>query len=175
MDIYKSCENRNPASKKERSQGFSLVEVVITLGLVTFCLVAILGMLPQSLNVVQDANREAEASRLLKQLATGIQAAYRDGDGRFHMLDADPNTDISWVAGEAKFVHTGYLSVSGENRPGATDADFTWRLELVPPPNNWSSGQAVLRIAWPSTAQWGSGQWMSASGAVRSLVLFRPQ
>ena len=66
MDIYKSCENRNPVSKRERSQGFSLVEVVITLGLVTFCLVAILGTLPQSLNVVQDANREAEASRLLK-------------------------------------------------------------------------------------------------------------
>ena len=56
--------------------GFSLVEVVIALGIVSFAVLAIVGMLPMALKSAQESMRETDstliAQRIFAELKTGI-------------------------------------------------------------------------------------------------------
>ncbi len=157
-----------------RLGAFSLVEITLALGLISFCLVAILGLLPVSLTTVYDANRQAEASRLLKQLATGIQGAVPDANGTTRMLGLGTVTTLEWTpGGTPPPVMTGMMTSFGVPTTTTDDATYIYRIELVPPADAWTSGRAMVRIAWPIQATWHQGAWVGAQGSVKSLVLFR--
>ncbi len=53
---------------------FSLIEVVLALGLTSFCLIALLGLLPVGLHSNQDAIQQAEASDVLSAAISDLYA-----------------------------------------------------------------------------------------------------
>jgi type II secretory pathway pseudopilin PulG len=60
-----------------RRSGFSLVEVVIALGITAFSLVAVFGLLPVALNTNRDSVQQTEAADLLSLLEADIRSAPR--------------------------------------------------------------------------------------------------
>lgn len=164
--------------RKAWQSGFNLVELTVSIAVVSVSLTLLLGLLPAGSTMIHNAQRQAEASRLLKQISTGLQAAALQDDGSYHVLGLHEMGEISWYVGDAEHpARSGWLNVSGlPTAADDTQADFVYRLEIHPPVDAWTSGRAVLRIAWPATSQWNDEQgWTRSQGNVRSLILFRPQ
>ena len=67
--------------------GFSLVEVVIALGIVSFAVLAIVGMLPMALKSAQESMRETDATLIAQR----IFAELKTGSGANRTLTISPN------------------------------------------------------------------------------------
>lgn len=57
------------------ARAFSLTEVVIALGVVAFCLVALIGLLPTSLRIQQSATQSTAAINLISGIAADLRLA----------------------------------------------------------------------------------------------------
>jgi uncharacterized protein (TIGR02598 family) len=55
-----------------RRSGFSLVEVTIAIGIVSFALVTLLGVVPVGLIATQDAMRQTARSQIIKQISSDL-------------------------------------------------------------------------------------------------------
>ena len=67
--------------------GFSLVEVVIALGIVSFAVLAIVGMMPMALKSAQESMRETDATLIAQR----IFAELKTGSGANRTLTISPN------------------------------------------------------------------------------------
>lgn len=54
-------------------EGFSLVEVTLAIGIVSFCLFTMLGLLPTGLNTLRDAAAHTAQAQILQQVASQAQ------------------------------------------------------------------------------------------------------
>lgn len=77
IQMYTNMETLNKKRPytwpKSRKAGFSLVEVTMALGLVSFCLVAMLGMLPVGLKQERSASEQLAATQLLAAVENDFQ------------------------------------------------------------------------------------------------------
>jgi uncharacterized protein (TIGR02598 family) len=55
--------------------GFSLIEMVISIAIATFCLITLLGLLPAGLSSNRNSSRETQAANLATSLAADLHAA----------------------------------------------------------------------------------------------------
>jgi uncharacterized protein (TIGR02598 family) len=62
---------KRPVSRRE---GFSLIEVVLALGVAVFCLLPIVGLIPIGLTTNQDTIRETTATSLAEAVASDLKA-----------------------------------------------------------------------------------------------------
>lgn len=82
------------------SRGFSLVEVVLALGIISFVLVAIFGLFPVGYKNAQESRRETRAAYLAEQILNDLRSSpftsasilHEDGNG---VLEALPALDLS--------------------------------------------------------------------------------
>lgn len=161
---------------KLRDQAFSLVEITLAIGIVSFCLLSLLGLMPVGMDSVRDASKQAEAVRLLKLMATGIQDATQNAAGGYEMLGFGTIKSIAWEADGTPLTPVdGFLTAVGSPVATTTDADFVYRLDITPPDaaDPTAPGHAMIRIAWPPAAVWSGGQWSKAQGSEEVLVIFR--
>lgn len=156
-------------------KGFSLVEVALSLGVITFCMVALIGLMPVASGTLREADLRSGASDILRRIAAGIRNAAPNAQGRFQMIGLGNLGKITWGAdGQSIAPTNGTLTRHGSPAPSSASS-YAYRLEITPPDSAdpASLGHAVIRIAWPETADWGGGKWLNAQGNEESLILFR--
>ena len=73
--IGKSDLARRGVFPSRVNAAFSLVEVTIAVGIVSFCLIAVLGLLPTGLKAVKNANEQAAAANALNAIADTLRTA----------------------------------------------------------------------------------------------------
>jgi len=73
---------------------FSLVEVVIALGIVSFAVLAIVGMLPMALKSAQESMRETDATLIAQR----IFAELKTGSGANRTVIKDTNTNSQTIS-----------------------------------------------------------------------------
>ncbi len=150
---------------------FSLVEVVLALGLVSFCLLAIVGMLPVGLRSVKNANEESAAANALNQMALAIRnASTVDG---VNYLAEGAFSDVIWkLDGSTKdFVQS--LAMNGQ--PDSANTRLQGHITVIAPANSISPGRARITVAWPASATWSGDAWTKAEGSISSGILFIPR
>ncbi len=155
-------------------RGFTLVEVTLALGILAFCLVAILGLMPVGLDSFRNASRQAEAATLLRQIGVSLLTPVPEENGVYRLADPGTIGDLSWAVGGSVISVSGYMTSGGVASDNVSSADFVWSLQLMPPEEKWKRGQALVRIAWPATATWTGTEWANAQGSMRTLIFFRP-
>jgi uncharacterized protein (TIGR02598 family) len=64
--------NTDPGSPEKKRAGFSLVEVTIAIGIVSFALVTLLGVVPVGLIATQEAMRQTAESQIIKQISSDL-------------------------------------------------------------------------------------------------------
>jgi uncharacterized protein (TIGR02598 family) len=157
----------------DTSGGFSLVEVTLALGIVTFCLIAIFSLLPAGLRSAQASAEEAGAAALLSQLATQIRTAKTNASGEFVIGDPLPGT---FTYGSS-VVFTNQFSLAGTR--GSSNARYVGRVQVEAPTNALSPGRALISLAWPAAGPvtWNTSQtnWTNARGSVSAVVFFVPR
>lgn len=104
-----------------RSRGFSLVEVVLALGIVSFALVALLGLGSVGMNLQKNSNRLSRATEM-----AGSAISVR----RLSPTNAIANWPIGPVTNypAAAATNSGYLGKDGRVTSSATDAVFRYQL-----------------------------------------------
>ena len=73
--------------------GFSLVEVVLALGIVSFAVLAIVGMMPMALKSAQDSMRETDATLIAQRIFSEL----RTGSGANRTVTKDPINSIQTI------------------------------------------------------------------------------
>jgi type II secretory pathway pseudopilin PulG len=155
-----------------RRSAFSLVEVVIALGLVSFCLLAIVGLLPVGLKAVKNSREESAAANALNQLAEAVRNATTTAPGVYVADGAF--TNITWSLGSGSASFTNPLSLYGQTTNSA-GSRLVARVDIVPPVDTRSVGRASVSIAWPSAATWSNNAWTQSDGSVSAGIQFLPK
>jgi uncharacterized protein (TIGR02598 family) len=155
-----------PAPFRFRSAvAFSLVEVVLALGILAFCLMAVFGLIPTGLNSQRVAEDEARAVTALNMTATAVRSAVLDSrtsDGvatyklpsflSEHPL-SDTNNAINVQVGASDQTYRFALKEDGTIRrsdESGAEARQTLYLKVSPPVNATAPIQVYAAVVWPA-------------------------
>jgi uncharacterized protein (TIGR02598 family) len=149
---------------------FSLVEVILAIGIVSFAFLAVVALLPIGLKTVRESSDESEAMNLLPAVAADLKTiSPTTGKSlRFGMPDWTSATNLE----SGRF----FLDQNGAPQPERSNARYVvdWR---VIPPEGWASNprtqllapvRVSLRIGWPSLTS-------EPLGYVETLIVLLPE
>ena len=161
--------------RDKHRRAFSLVEVVLALGLVTFCLISMIALLPAGLRTANNVWEETAAASLTQQISQGIRDATTTNSVIY--AGAGVCTNLSWTLGQGQITTNFYFTLGGVPSTSATNNRLTAQIVLTPPASTVSSGSALVSVAWPQQATWnqGSSSWSNARGYVDTWVIFVPR
>jgi uncharacterized protein (TIGR02598 family) len=145
-----------------KPEGFSLVEVVLALGVVAFAIVAILGVIPVGLSSGRSSQSETRAAQIaqdiLSSLASQSQTTFSNcsikQSATNTALNFSYNVDLTSNTGNAPYTfaadNDGHLAVIDADHPAAS---FPYQVVLyvAKDPAGFDSGHAALvtvRVAW---------------------------
>jgi type II secretory pathway pseudopilin PulG len=157
---------------------FSLVEVTLALGVASFCLIAVLGLLPTTLKTQQASIQQTTANQIISTIFSDLRADVRLPPG----LDSkvcpdDPNEPCAWrdLHGHWRNIaapDTLYFTNQGKQTGtvnGSPPADAVFRAKITYrfPPSETTS-LADIRVSWPARVDPDSGA--IPAGSVTSLI-----
>ena len=159
---------------RRNCRAFSLVELVLALGVVTFCLVALFGLLQSGLLEQRQSVDQTRAAYVAQAVLDDFRGAGRDGTNavstntnsfRFGLPFPLPGQ----VAGEGSFILNEQMEIT--NAPAQNSYVVHYRVE--PPTADegvFKPSKVRLIIAWPGAAQFaGSGTNLTLPKAVGSI------
>ena len=149
-----------------------MIEVTLALGLVSFCLIALLGLLPAGLQTVKETQERSAAANCLEKITEAIRNAPASG-GKYTALGN--YSTLSWSMGGAPVtsIFTN-ISITGDPVSFTTDQRLTAYVKIVPPTDALSSGSAQISVAWPNRATWNTGAsaWSHSLGSLSTWMIF---
>lgn len=161
------------------SAGFTLAEVVLALGIVSFCLLAIVGLLPVGMNSIRSARNEIAAASVTQWISNAIRNASVTGTtSSFEYTALSPYSSLSWSTGGSSVAKDySNLSYGGTPSNNILDQQFNVHIELSPPSSLAASGTALVSVAWPTRAQWDADnrRWINAQGSISTWIVFLPR
>jgi uncharacterized protein (TIGR02598 family) len=157
--------------------GFSLVEVVVAIGIVAFAMLAVVGLLPTGLKIARNSAEQAQAANLVAALAESVRGATATNGTNY--VNSYAGQNLSYViGGSANTLQISNLTLEGrvDNNAGRLVAAVT----ITPPANAATNGRAVISVAWPAVARpaWNSASnaWdAKAEGSVTAAIQFLPR
>lgn len=164
---------KSPSARR----AFSLVEVTITIGILAFCLLSLVGLMPVGLSTVKNAREQAAAANCVNFLATAIRKASPDASGTNFTALGEFSDSLVWsVGGRSNEVTLSTLSLGGRPAANLGDQRLTAHIEIQPPTSLAAAGTARISVAWPGTAVWTTNSgWKNAQGSVSSWLVFLPR
>ena len=127
-----------PSSPK----GFSLVEITLSLGVMSICLLAVLGLLP----IASQTNRSAAADTAAASIASAVLADIR----------ATPNVAANSPQFAVHFNANSVLFFDAEGQATSTLSNNSiYRVEVTSPVNSSGANAATfvhVKVSWPAAA-----------------------
>jgi uncharacterized protein (TIGR02598 family) len=159
--------------------GFSLIEVVLALGVVSFCLISITGLLSVGLSSIGSSREKAGAANALEQISNAIRLATPPATvgGTYQALA--PYNDLVWTSGTGSTpVSKNYATISLAGVPSSQVPDqlLTVEVQITPSSDTVTAGSALITAAWPKQATWDPAalKWTHAQGSVSTWLIFLP-
>jgi uncharacterized protein (TIGR02598 family) len=122
--------------------GFSLVEITLSLGVMSICLLAVLGLLP----IASQTNRSAAADTAAASIAAAILADIR----------ATPKTGTSSIQFAVPFNSNSVLFFDADGQAATTlNSNSIYRAEVAFPINPSGANAATfvhVKVSWPAAA-----------------------
>lgn len=124
------------------SNSFSLVEVVVALGVTAFCLIAVFGLLPVGLKANQNSISQTAATSILSAVIADLRATPRNAAAsvQFGVIFGSETT----------------LYFDNEGRPSSSlSPNSRYQLKIIFPSNGSGTTAATfagLRVTWPAAA-----------------------
>jgi uncharacterized protein (TIGR02598 family) len=135
--------------------GFSLVEIVISLGVAAVCLVAVMGLLPIGLKTQQASANQTKANSVLAQIIDDLRADVRLPPGQASKAQGDwsnlhghwaqvATPDTLYFTAEANYINN---SLNAGTAPAT--AVFRATITYLFPPTATTS-IAKITVSWPA-------------------------
>ncbi len=161
---------------KPTTHAFSLVETTIALGIASFAMVSILGLIPVGLQSVRSARDQAAAGGVLTKVVEGIRSALPSSAGEYTYKIDNATSSMKWTVGATTidFEQAGVGqcgSIAAANR-----ARFNVHIRLNAPATKTTTGTAEVFVAWPTAAVFDPDKktWTKAEGSVSTAIQFLP-
>jgi len=135
---------------KSQTSGFSLIEVTLAMGIVVFCLVALMGLLIVGLNTNQASVSQSAANAILSEVISDLRSTPGTLAKTVQFNVSIPANPVT--AAPAPTVL--YFTSDGQYSP-TPGAGYVYRLTLTFPPNGTSARTATfadLLLTWPAAA-----------------------
>lgn len=162
-----------PARSKDA--GFSLIEVMIALGIVAYMISAVMGLLPSGMKAFRDADERGEASGVVNAVAESIRASVRDTNDPSKFTWCFNGSSNSFTVGGAAVV-TGWNALTLETGAAANLPRLNVAVRLTPPATQTGEGTAVITAAWPTNAtlSWSGSDpvWSRGAGSLTLSIRF---
>lgn len=178
-----STQNRKGRGGQPGGSGFSLVEVVLAIGVISFAMVALIALLPRGLQIAKNSTEETRALNLATAIQSDLQSTPLSSAKSINFQVAP----IPWVLNASQAatpnpvidLNTDYVFYASEGQSasaaGAADARYriTLRYTQVPgkssnvPVSSPSSIEALLKVSWPPSAA-----VTNAQGQIESYLVF---
>lgn len=160
-------------------RAFSLIEVTLAIGIVSFALLAVFSLLPAGMKTLKNASEEAGAANVL----TGIDAALRgaahasnstyrtqfSGQTIQYTVGAPPPPRVAWST----------LTLAGTPETANSPKRLTAVLDILESPSPASVGRAVASVAWSAQSKpvWNATtrEWSNAEGSLTRGIQFLPR
>jgi type II secretory pathway pseudopilin PulG len=148
-----------------KSDGFSLVEVTIAVGIAGFCLVAMLGLLPSGMKCVKTSVEQTQATSLLGSIVTDLRSCAQGSItspilGISLPMDTDSGSSDKTVSSGVPDTYGGnspkivanrfYLNELG-NRVGSNDLGARYGVDVALS-NTAFNTTGRIQIWWPAQA-----------------------
>jgi type II secretory pathway pseudopilin PulG len=159
-----------------KKSGFSLVEVVLALGIASFALMAVVGLLPVGMKSAQDAREKAAASLIVHSIANVLRNAERVPSGSYSNSFAGRAVSFT-VGGASSIISWDDLDFYGNRATNSLSARFKARLVITPPASSNTTGSAIVSVAWPALSPalaWSGTNWLNAQGVLCTGLQFLP-
>lgn len=156
---------RVPPHRPFSKQAFSLIEVVIALSVVSFGLIATLGLLPVGLGAQREAVNQARGLQALTEISRAVRDIYVDTNGASSFPQPLQNLTPG-QGGETSFAILGNGQIS-ESSSG--DVRARGYIRQYPTTANGVI-PVYISIAWPAAATRTSGGWSNYQGSVESFT-----
>jgi len=136
--------------------GFSLVEVVIALGIVSFAVLAIVGMMPMALKSAQESMRETDATLIAQRIFSELKT----GSGGNRSITTDTNTGtqaINLTANNSTnnflaFKGNGTVQTNATTAPANADYDFFAQISVFTNTGVANLSRVQIDITAPAAA-----------------------
>ena len=169
----------NPALRL-KARAFSLVEVTLALGIASFALMAVLGLLPVGLKSVKNANEQAAAANVLNAIAECLRSASSTNSVDFSNSFAGQVFQYSVVPGASttngRWTN---LTLEGSTETSQSPKRLSAVLSFSPPTILTAPGRATVTVAWSAQANptWDATtkKWTKADGTITSGLQFLPK
>lgn len=153
---------KRPASRS----AFSLVEVVIAIGVATFCLVAIFGLLPIGISSNQTSAEQTAATNILTAVSADLRSAPNPSPRGSAQTSLVFKIPIPAAGATASAVPTTiYISEDGQPAASAVAARYQMNLWMTPPVTGRGATIVRAHVSWPPTAP-----IATAAGFVETLI-----
>jgi uncharacterized protein (TIGR02598 family) len=133
------------------ASAFSLVEVVLALGVAAFALTAILGMLPAGLKTQQASARETTANGIIPAIVADLSAAIRLPPGQqSKQLSLTGHWAAAATPDQLYFMTDGtFITGSTNQQTAPANAVFRATVTYLKPPTATTS-LADITVTWPA-------------------------
>jgi len=139
-----------------RTTAFSLVELVLALGVAAFCLIAVLGTLPVALKTQQAGVQQTKANAIISYIVDELRADVRLPPGKASQVQGNWSSLHGHWGTVAQpdtlfFTNDGQLIsvVQGTCPPAPANATFRATLTYMKPPTLTTS-IAQITVSWPA-------------------------
>ena len=182
-----------PPSRRPGERAFSLIEVVLAIGIVAFALVTVIALLPVGLGSMKHAREQAAGAACVSQIAQSPWTPVSTGSSGNNAYQASgvwANAISTWPATSATNTYFGTgssssaatvpdptISLAGIPTAVTLDQRLVAHIQIQPPVTNASTGTALISVAWPAnTAKWDAvnSKWTNVDGSISSWVVLLP-
>ena len=161
-----------------RFVGFSLVEVTLAIGIVSFALLAVVGLLPVGLKSVKNANEQAGAANVLNVIAGSLRSASSTNRANFSSQFAGQTVAFA-IAGSTTSNSWTNLALDGSLETATSPKRLSAVVNIYPASSVTTPSRAVISVAWSaqSAPGWNSTtqRWTNADGSLTSGIQFLPK
>lgn len=177
-EVIEKIPNARGSRFKKRNgvAGFSLVEVTLAIGIISFAMVPIFGLLPVGLRSVKNANEQAGAANVLGAITESLRTASSTNNIDFSGTFA--GKPIVYTVGQAGPVTVAWTNLTLEGVTNSMNSRLSAVLTIYPSTNQSTPGRAVISVAWPASSDnnWNanSRSWAKAEGSITSGIQFLP-
>ena len=155
-----------------QTAAFSLIEIVLAIGVVAFSMIAVLGLLPVALKIQQASIQQTTATQILSQVGSTLRAAVRYPPGLAQQLqDGDKELHGHWLSvgtPDTLYYTIEGIQTGGVSSPGGPPADAVFRLTLtyIAPPTDTTSLANII-VTWPAQVDPATG---TPAGSVETFI-----
>jgi Tfp pilus assembly protein PilV len=158
------------------SRAFSLVEVVIAIGIVSFAILAVLGLLPVGLRTIKNSNEQAGAANVVNGIIEAVRNASTNANSAGAYSNSYAGQSITFTNG-APATNCLWTNLTLEGL--ATTNDFGKRLSAIliftPPSTNLvTNGFGTVSVAWAGQANpvWSTNtlSWTNPGGTIEGSI-----